>query len=156
MATKRTSSYRPRKPSLGRGDARETLGARARQVFDLLGRKGALTAAEVHQAFPDLPSYSAARASLRVLEEKGLARHRREGGRYVYRPTAPPDDLRRSALRHLIDNLFAGSVTDALQAFADVSGPRLEDEERTALEQLIEQTEARERSESKREGNPAS
>ncbi len=139
-------------PPPDRSDARETLGARARQVFDLLGQQGALTATEVHQAFPDLPSYSAARAVLRVLEQKGLAQHRREGGRYVYRPTAPPDDLRRSALRHLIDGLFAGSVADTLQAFADVSGAELEADQRSALEQLIEQTEARERFTTEREG----
>lgn len=134
------------------GPGREALGKRARQVYDLLGRRGELTAAEVWDALPDLPSYSAARAVLRVLEEKGLASHRREGGRYVYHPTEAPHRVRRSAVRHLVDTLFAGSVSAAMQTLVDVSGGQLEAEEAEALRTLIERAERGEDQDDPHEG----
>ena len=123
---------------------REKLGKRARQVFDLLSRHGSLTAADLVRDIPDLPSYSAARAVLRVLEEKGLATHERQGSKYIFRPTTAPHRLRRSAVRHLVDTLFSGSVTATMQTLVDVSGKQLETAEVDALKRLIERAEQRE------------
>lgn len=122
---------------------RERLGKRARQVFDLLSRRGALSAADVWESVPDLPSYSAARAVLRVLEDKGLATHSRQGSKFIYQPTEAPDRLRRSALRHLVDTLFSGSVSDAMQTLVDVSGDELASTEVAALKRLIDRAERR-------------
>ena len=62
---------------------------RERQIMEILHARGQATAADVHQALPDSPSYSAVRALLRILEDKGHVRHRREGLRYVHLPTEP-------------------------------------------------------------------
>lgn len=87
--------------------------------MDVLYRLGRATAAEVHEALPDRPSYSAIRAKLRILEEKGHVQHKEEALRYVYTPTVSPDRARRSALRHLIDTFFNGSVEQVMNALLD-------------------------------------
>src|ERR1017187_4417660 len=84
------------------GYPEKTLSRRERQMMDILYRRGRATASEIHAEFPDRPSYSAVRAKLRVLEEKGHVRHEEQALRYVYLPTVPRDRARQSALRHLL------------------------------------------------------
>jgi predicted transcriptional regulator len=62
------------------------LSRRERQIMDTLYRRGKSSASEVRDAMPDAPSYSAVRAMLRVLEDKGHIRHQAEGLKYVYLP----------------------------------------------------------------------
>ena len=76
----------------------DTLSRRERQILDILYAKGGATAADVLAALPDPPSYSAVRALLRILEDKGHARHETQGTRYVYLPMVPRERARRSAL----------------------------------------------------------
>src|SRR5512147_1887177 len=85
-----------------RKDGHRNLSRRERQMMDILYARGRATAAEIHEALPDAPTYSAVRAKLRVLEEKGHIRHEEESLRYVYLPTLPRDTARRSALRHVV------------------------------------------------------
>lgn len=103
--------------------------------MDIIYRKGRATAGEIHAAMPDPPSYSAVRAKLRVLEEKGHVRHEAVALRYVYAPTVAPGAARRTALRHLVDTFFNGSVEDTVAALLDSSAARIsrEDLERIAL-----------------------
>ncbi len=117
------------------------LGKRTRQVLDLLYRQGSLTATQLHEAIPELPSYSAARAVLRRLEKLGLATHYNEGTRYIYRATVPRDEARQSALRDLIDTFFSGSAKDAMAALVDLNQSPLDPEEARLLHQLIEKVE---------------
>ncbi len=126
----------PRRPDL------QQLGKRARQVLDALYRRGPLSAADVLAEVPDLPSYSAARAALRVLEDKGFVTHVSEHGRYIYRPSVPSRQARRSAMRHLVNVLFRGSAAEAMVALADLSRGKLEDEEVETLRRLIADAEA--------------
>src|SRR5262245_36184808 len=86
------------------------LSRRERQIMDLLFQRGRATAAEVRAGLPDPPSYSAVRAMLRVLEEKGHVRHAQEGQRYVYLPRLARERAKRSALRHVVKTFFDGSA----------------------------------------------
>ena len=113
------------------------LSRRERQIMEIVYRKGSATAAEVHEELPERPTYSAVRALLRVLEEKGHLRHRQEGPRYVYSPTVPRDRARRSALQRVLGTFFAGSVTDAVAALLDLESDRLDEEELQRLAQLV-------------------
>ena len=74
-----------------RKDGHRNLSRRERQIMDILYQRGRATGAEIHQALPDAPSYSAVRAKLRVLEEKGHVRHQEEALRYVYLPVVARD-----------------------------------------------------------------
>lgn len=106
--------------------------------MDILYRRGQATAAEIHAALPDPPSYSAVRALLRVLEEKGHVRHREKNLRYVYLPVIPRDKARRSAVAHLLDTFFDGSAEDAVATLLDVSAQNLSDADFERLSELIE------------------
>jgi BlaI family penicillinase repressor len=113
------------------------LSRRERQIMDVLHAKGRATAAEVLAALPDPPGYSAIRALLRILEEKGHAKHRREGTRYVYGPRTSPELARRSALQRVVSTFFQGSVAQAMAALLETADTELSDTELTSLQQLI-------------------
>jgi predicted transcriptional regulator len=115
------------------------LSRRERQIIDILYAQGRATAADVQNALPDPPSYSAVRAMLRILEEKGHVRHEQDGPRYVYLPTVARDNAKRSALRHMLRTFFDGSTEQAISALLDDSSSRLSDRELDRLAQLIDQ-----------------
>ncbi len=107
--------------------------------MDVLYQQGRATAAEVLQQLPDPPSYSAVRALLRVLEDKGHVRHEEKDLRYVFIPVVPRENARRSAVRHLLDTFFDGSPSQAIAALLDGSAADLSREELDHLSGLIEQ-----------------
>src|SRR5579884_1927659 len=102
-------------------DKHAALSRRERQMMDILYTRGKASAAEIQQALPDPPTYSAVRAKLRVLEEKGHVRHEEESLRYVYLPTTPRETARKSALRHVVSTFFEGSAEATIAALLDLS-----------------------------------
>ena len=96
---------------------------RERQIMDIIYRRGRATAAEVMAELPDPPTYSAVRAALRLLEEKGSLRHELAGKRYVYLPTTPPGRARAGALRHLVRTFFGGSTEQVVNALIEETKP---------------------------------
>ena len=117
--------------------AAHDLSRRERQIMDVIYQRGQATAAEVADAIPDPPSYSAVRALLRILEEKGFVRHEQQGLRYVFIPTVARDRARRSALKGLVKTFFDGSVEQAVAAL--IGNQKLSGEELDRLSKLIEQ-----------------
>jgi predicted transcriptional regulator len=115
------------------------LSRRERQIVDILYAQGRATAAEVQASLPDPPSYSAVRAMLRILEEKGHVKHEQDGPRYVYVPTVARDNAKRSALRHMLRTFFDGSAEQAISALLDDSSTRLSDRELDRLARMIDQ-----------------
>src|SRR5688500_19437124 len=101
--------------------AQATLSRRERQCLDVLYQRGQATVAEVMAALADPPSYSAVRATLNVLLEKGHAVHRQDGPRYVYLPAIPADTARNAAVQHLVDTFFGGSTAQAMVALLEIS-----------------------------------
>src|SRR5687768_6645497 len=114
------------------------LSRRERQIVDILYTQGRATAAEVQSALPDPPSYSAVRAMLRILEDKGHVRHEQDGPRYVYLPTVGRDRAKKTALRHVLQTFFNGSAEQALSSLLDESDTRLSDLELDRLARLID------------------
>jgi BlaI family penicillinase repressor len=114
------------------------LSRRERQILDILYQRGQATAADVQGALPEPPSYSAVRALLRILEEKGHVRHQQDGPRYVYVPTVARDNAQRSALRHILHTFFDGSAEQAISALLDDSSSRLSHAELDRLARLID------------------
>src|SRR5678815_1478079 len=98
---------------------------RERQILDVLYKAGRATAADIQQALPAAPSYSAVRTLLRILEDKGHVRHEQDGSRYIYVPTVAPERAKRSALQHMLDTFFAGSTTQAIAALLDEDSSEL-------------------------------
>ena len=116
-----------------------SLSRRERQIMDILYHRGSASASEVREAMEDAPSYSAVRAMLRVLEEKGHVRHRASGLKYVYDPVVAQDKASRSAVQHVLDTFFNGSPEQIVATLLDVSAARLTSEELDRMSAMIEQ-----------------
>jgi BlaI family transcriptional regulator, penicillinase repressor len=114
-----------------------TLSRRERQILDILYRRGRATAAEVMADLPGDRSYSTVRTQLRVLEDKGHARHEEDGVRYVYLPAVPRHAARKSALKHLVNTFFDGSAEKVVEALLGAEGARLSGEDLDRIAELI-------------------
>jgi predicted transcriptional regulator len=115
------------------------LGARERQILDAVFQLGEASVAEVLAILSEPPSYSAVRTMVRMLEKKGMLRHRQIGTKYVYRPARSRESASRSALAHVMQTFFGGSAPDAMAAILDVSASQLTDDDLQRLQQLIDQ-----------------
>lgn len=111
------------------GEGPSPFSRREREIMEILYRLGEGAVADVVDAMADASSYDAVRLTLGVLEEKGHVSHRREGRRYIYRPTVPASRASRSALRRLMRTYFRGSPHEAVIAMLDASERRMTDEE---------------------------
>jgi predicted transcriptional regulator len=114
------------------------LSRRERQIMDAIYRQGRATAAEVMENMPDPPSYSAVRAMLRLLEEKGYVRHEQDGPRYVYISTLSRARARQSAMKQMLQTFFDDSTEQAVAALIDMSRTKMTGDELDRLSQLIE------------------
>lgn len=110
----------------------DALSRRERQIMEILIAREKASAADVQAAMADPPSYSAVRATLRIMEEKGHIRHEQQGATYVYLPKVAPERAKRSALRHMLDTFFKGSPEQVMAALLD-SKPSPEELDRIAL-----------------------
>lgn len=116
-----------------------TLSRRERQIMDILYRLGSATAAEVQENIADAPSYSAVRALLRILEDKGHIKHAYDGPRYVYAPIVSRPAAQKSALKQIVKTFFDGSTSNAVAALLDMSASDLSESELNRLAKLVEQ-----------------
>jgi predicted transcriptional regulator len=117
------------------------LSRRERQIMDALYTLGEATVGEVMDHIPDPPSYSAVRATLRVLEEKEHVKHKQDGPRYLYLPTVPRDKARSHALKHLVGTFFGGSVEQAVMALLSMPETKMSDDQLEKLADQVRQAE---------------
>ena len=125
--------------------ANPQLSRRERQIMDIAYRVGTATAAEILQQLSEPPSYSAVRALLRILVDKGHLKFQQEGPRYVYSPTVSRRKARAGALEHLVRTFFDGSAAQAVTALLDSSQGRLSRVELDELAALIQAARERDR-----------
>lgn len=118
-------------------EAYRDLTRRERQIMDSVYRRGSATAAEVLQDLPEPPGYSAVRAMLRKLQDKGYLLAAQDGPRYVYSAVIPRDEARESALQRLVRTFFDGSRAKAVAALLDPDEGALSEDEMRELEELI-------------------
>ena len=117
--------------------AEHKLSRRERQIMDVLYQRQRASAAEIRQSLASPPSYSAVRALLRILEEKGHIRHAEKDLRYVYFPTVSRRRVRRAALRHLVETFFEGSAAQTVATLLDPSTARMSESELDRISELI-------------------
>jgi len=120
------------------------LSRRERQIMDTLYQLGRATAGDLMKALPGEPSDSTVRTQLRVLEAKGHVRHEEEGLRYIYLPVVPRRVVRKSALKHLVNTFFDGSVEKVVAALLGPDGGRLSDEELDRIAEMVAKARAEE------------
>jgi BlaI family penicillinase repressor len=108
--------------------------------MDIIYARGRATAVEVMEALDAPPSYSAVRAKLRILEEKGYLVHEYQGPSYVYMPVLVREKAQKSVLNHMLQTFFDGSVEKALTALINLKQSKLTEAEKERLSRLIEET----------------
>jgi predicted transcriptional regulator len=116
---------------------RTALSRREREIMDIVYRAGSVTATDVHEQLPAPPSYSAVRALLRILEDKGHLTHTADGPRYVYSPVVPRAAARDSALSQVLRTFFDGSTGAAVAALLDLRRDKLSRDELTEISRAI-------------------
>ena len=121
------------------------LGRRERQVMETVYAQGEASVSDVLEALPDPPTYSAVRAILNTLEEKGRLRRKKSGKKYLYVPTVSRDRARRSVLKRLLATFFNGSTAQAVASLLEMDAKNLSDEELERLSWLIEDAKKGER-----------
>ena len=114
------------------------LSRRERQIMDFLFQRGKASVGEVMDGIPDPPGYSAVRATLRTLEQKGRVVHEEDGRAYIYRPTVRRDAARRSALTHVLKTFFDNSAEQAVAALLELRGPKLSEAELEKVARLVD------------------
>lgn len=123
---------------MGKKKSNRDLGARERQILGIVFELGEASVSDVVQKMPDPPSYSSVRTMIRLLESKGFLKQiRREGTKYIYKPTQSRNAASKSALRHVLRTFFSGSAPDAVAAILDAENLSPNDLER--IEELIDE-----------------
>ena len=115
----------------------KNLSRRERQIMDIIYELNRATVAQVLDRIPNPPSYSAIRALLRVLEEKGHLAHKQEGPRYIYSPTLSREKARKNALKHVMRTFFDNSTEDIVAALLDISEDNLSKQDYQRIQELI-------------------
>ena len=83
---------------------------REREIVEVLFElRNRASAEDIRARLTDAPSYSAVRALLARLEQKGHVRHVQDGVRYVYSATASPTKATRTAIHQQLRVFFEGS-----------------------------------------------
>ena len=115
----------------------DPLSRRERQVMNIVYARGRATATEIHEGLPDPPTFSATRAVIRTLEDKGHLRHEEEGLRYVYLPVVSAEKAKRSALKNVVSTFFQGSATKLMSTLLETSTANLSESELNEMEEMI-------------------
>jgi BlaI family transcriptional regulator, penicillinase repressor len=111
---------------------------RERQIMDILYRRGRATANEVMSDLPDAPGYSTVRTQLRVLEEKGHVQHTEQALKYVYEPSVSRKDVRHTALTHVVNTFFEGSVQKVVAALLGREKKRITADELERIAEMVD------------------
>ena len=119
------------------------LGRREQQIMEAAYGLGQASVTEVLEALPDPPSYSAVRAILNNLEEKGHLRRVKSGKKFLYQPTVARRNAQRSVLRRLVTTFFNGSSAQAAASLLEMDAAKLSDEELDRLSKMIDEAKRR-------------
>lgn len=114
------------------------LSRRERQIMEIVYRDGEVSARDVQAQLPKAPGYSAVRAMLAKLIDKGFLQHREEAGSYVYRAARDIDTARQGAISKLLSTFFAGNIKNAVTALLDLENGELSQQELDELAKKIE------------------
>ena len=115
---------------------------RERQIMDVLYATNEASASEIQDNIPDSPSYSAVRALIRKLMDKGHVEYRQDGAKYVYRPVLPKQEAKRGAVQRLIDTFFDGSPGEAVVNLLGEEGKALSADDIDQIESMLNKLKA--------------
>jgi len=105
--------------------------------MEILHRRRRATVEEIRAELPDAPSPSSVRKLLDIMIERRLLGREYDGPRFVYFPSATPEDASRSALKQLVRTFFGNSPGSAAAALLDMTDEPLADEDYKRLQALL-------------------
>ena len=106
--------------------------------MEVLYRLGESSAVDIVDALPDSLANATVRTQLRILEDKGVVKHRRDGRRFLFSASVPRKSAAKAALRKVVDVFFGGSVEDALATHLSDPQAKLTAEQLQRLRDLID------------------
>jgi len=115
------------------------LSRRERQIMQVLFRKGKGTVTDIAEGIPDPPSATAIRTMLRILEEKGHVRRRRDGRSHTYLPSMPKKRAGLAALSNVLSTFFDGSLGEAVTTHLADPKTSIDRDELDRLRRLLDQ-----------------
>ena len=118
---------------------------RERQILEVIYRLGEASANEIVAELPDDLANATVRTQLRIMENKGIVKHRQLGRKFLYRPAVARQTAAKSALRSVLNVFFGGSVEDALATHLADPKATLDAEQLERLRALIEQYQGKNR-----------
>ena len=121
------------------------LSRRERQIMDAVYKLGTASAVEIHREIEDPPTLSAVRKLIRILEAKGYLVHSQEGRKHLYTPSVDKEKASSSALEHMVQTFFDGSVAATVTALFDTMRDRISPEDPAELAELIEEQERKDK-----------
>lgn len=126
------------------GVQQNKLSRRERQIMDAIYSLGECTAQQVMDNIPDPPQYATVRKLLRIMEEKGYLKHRRESHHYLYSPTLSRKAASKEAMKRTVDTFYNGSLPKAFAALLDLPDHTIKEEDIAELRLLIEEASKKE------------
>ena len=108
--------------------------------MDIIFANEEATVHKIRASLPDAPSGMAIRRMLSILEDKGHLKRRKVGREFVYAARQGRTKAGRSALQHVLNTFFQGSVANALATHLEKPGTTISSEEYERLAQLIEES----------------
>ncbi len=81
------------------------------ELMQLVWRLGEVSVADVQAALPPerALAYTSVSTVLRILEQKGVVRSRKQGRGHLYSAVLPREAYEAQSVRHLVDTLFEGT-----------------------------------------------
>lgn len=107
--------------------------------MDALYKLGKASAAEIRDAIPDPPTYTAVRTHLGILQEKGHVKFESDGTRYIYEPVVAREEMGKVAVRNVVDTFFGGSVELIVASLLEQREANITDEQLERLAEMIDQ-----------------
>src|ERR1044072_1901269 len=115
------------------------LSRRERQIMDALYKLGRASAAEVRDAIPNPPTYTAVSTHLGILQEKGHIKFESDGTRYIYEPVVSREEMAKVAVTNVVDTFFGGSVELIVATLLEQREATITDEQLERISEMIEQ-----------------
>lgn len=120
------------------------LSKRERQILDALYELGTASAADIHSAISNPPTYTAVRTHLTNLEEKGQVKFERKGAKYIYQPIVPKNEMAKSLMDGLVKTFFENNVELVVASLINPNDSKLSHEQLSRLAEIVEEARKRE------------
>lgn len=117
----------------------EDLTRRERQILEIIYSLEEASANQICEKMPEKLANATVRTLLRVLESKGLVKHRKQGKQFVYQPCVARKSAASSALSKVLDVFFGGSVEQALATHLSNPKTKLTPDQIERLRELIDE-----------------